>query len=37
MGNNDNNKKIPNEFKIFLEWKSIVVDAFSSLESKAVL
>ena len=36
MPNNDNNSTMPEEFKVFLEWKAIVVDAFAGLNSNAV-
>ena len=37
MPTNDNNTTIiPEEFKAFLEWKAIVVDAFAGLDSNAV-
>jgi hypothetical protein len=37
MPTNDNNTTtIPEEFKIFLEWKSIVVDSFADLDIRAV-
>ena len=37
MPNNDNNTtKIPVEFKTFLEWKGIIIDAFSDFDKRAI-
>lgn len=37
MPTNDNNTTtIPSEFKTFLQWKAIVIDAFSNLDSRAI-